>query len=131
MKEIVKALGELDKAAEERYEEREQKGMRMFMEVEEMRRKVYAEEAEKHRQAERLHEERMHYMFLSFLQQNLSARGRQGVDFPAGPPYDMQPSYGPPFSTSQPIFPIPRSPEESPYSMAPFPFDEQSTPRST
>lgn len=115
MKKIVKALGELDKAVEERYEEREQKRMWMFMEVEEMRRKVYAEEEEKHCQDERLHEERMQYMFLTFLQQILPARGRQGVDFSAGPPYDVQSSYGSPFGTSQPIFPFPTSPEESPY----------------
>ena len=74
MKEVVKALGELGKASEERYEEREQKRMHMFMELEETRRRAYAEDEEKRRQAECLHEERTQYTFLYFLHYNLPAR---------------------------------------------------------
>ena len=127
MKKVVKALAELDKAAEQRYEERKQKTMRLFMEVEEARRRAYAEEEEKRRQAERLHEERMQYMFLSFLGHNLPARGTKGMASCAGPSYNVQPTYGmphwPPFSTSQPAFPttpFPRSAEELPYTTDPF-----------
>ena len=137
MKEVVKALGELDKAAEERYEEREQKRMRLFMEVEEARRRAYAEEEEKRRQAERLHEERMQYMFLSFLHHNLPATGTEGMASCAGPSYNRQPTYGmphgPPFSTSQSAFStanFPRAAEELPYTAEPFPYDDQSTSRS-
>ena len=85
MKEIVKALGELDEAAEELYEEREQKRMHLFMKVEEARRRAYAEEEEKRRKAERLHEERRQYMFLSFLCHNLPSTGTEGIASCAGP----------------------------------------------
>ena len=60
--EVVNDVGESEKAAEERYEERDQKRMCFFMEVEETRRIAYAEEEETCCQAERLHE---HIMLLS------------------------------------------------------------------
>ena len=43
LKEVITALGKLEKASEECYDKREQK---MFMEAEELRRKTYAEEEE-------------------------------------------------------------------------------------
>lgn len=82
---MILALEELDKRAEERYQVVEEKRMKLFLEAEEIRRKAYAEEEEKRRQEERWHEERMQYMFLSFMQQ-MSA-GRHPT--PAFPPPDF------------------------------------------
>ena len=48
--------------------------MRMFLDAEEIRRKACAEEEERHRQEERKHEERMQYMFMSFMQQICQSR---------------------------------------------------------
>lgn len=73
-KDLASALVELEKSAESRYEEREEKRMRMFLDAEEIRRKACAEEEERHRQEERKHEERMQYMFLSFMQQICQSR---------------------------------------------------------
>ena len=42
LKEAIQLLGEIDKKAEERYEEREHKRMMAFLEAEEKRRKAYA-----------------------------------------------------------------------------------------
>ena len=111
--------------------------MRWFLEVEEARRRAYAEEEKKRRQAEHIHEERMQYMFLSFLHHNLPARGTEGMASSAGPSYNVQPTYGmphgPPLSTSQPAFPtapFPTSAEDMPYTPDRFQYNEQSTPRS-
>ena len=107
VKEVIKALDEIDREAEERYKEREEKRMRIFLEAEEMRRKAYAEEEEKRRQDERRHEENMQYMFLSFMQQ--ISGGRQ-----VGPFYDQNcmSTRGPPFAAT---LNFTRPPEELPY----------------
>ena len=46
--EVVHLLGELDRKAEEKYEEREHKRMMAFQEVEECGGKAYVEEQERH-----------------------------------------------------------------------------------
>lgn len=131
IQEVIKALADKDKEAEELYEVKAEKRMRMFYEAEEMRRQAYAGEEEKRRQDERRHEENMQYMFLSFMQQVLPMTARQGVNPPAGPAYD--PTYGVPhasLATQQPRFappPFPGSPEGLP----PFTYDEPPSSRSS
>ena len=70
-------LDELEKKSEARYEEQQDKRMRLFLEAEEVRRKACAQEEEKRRREERQHEEKMHYMFLSFMQQITSGHMNQ------------------------------------------------------
>lgn len=77
IKDVLLALEELDKRAEERYKLMEEKRIKFFMDAEEVRRKAYAEEEEKHRQEERKHEERMQRLFFTFMQQMSS--GQQGM----------------------------------------------------
>ena len=47
---MIQLLGEIDKEAEERFQEREDKRMKMFLDAEEIRRKGYAEEEKKRRE---------------------------------------------------------------------------------
>lgn len=120
IKDVILALEELDKRAEARYEVMEEKRMKMFLDAEEVRRKAYAEEEKKRQQEERQHEERMQFMFLSFLQK--MSGGRQGVlnppvVSPPSPSFSMpHPSQGfpartPMYPTPGPLFP--RSPDDT------------------
>ena len=102
LKEALQQLAEIDKKAEERYEEREHKRMLAFLEAEERRDRAYAEQQE----SQRRHEERMQYMFMSLIQQMLP---RGGHGHPPGPQYPLstphQAGYPPPVSPSTSPFP--------------------------
>ena len=102
LKEALQQLAEIDKRAEERYEEREHKRMLAFLEAEERRERAHAENQERQRQ----HEERMQYMFMSLMQQMLP-RGGQG--YPPGPQYPLstahEAGYPPPTSPACPFPP--------------------------
>ena len=86
LKEAIKMLSELDKEADERYEEREEKRMKMFWDAEEKRRQESAVAEERRRREERRHEESMQGMFLSFMQQSMTMfSGGSHVWSPPGP----------------------------------------------
>ena len=86
-------LDELEKKSEARYEEQQDKRMRLFLEAEEVRREACAE-VEKRCREERQHEEKMHYMFLSFMQQITSGHMNQPM-----PPQQFQLPYShPPYT---------------------------------
>lgn len=118
-KELASALIELEKSAEERNEQREDKRIKFFLDAEEARRKACAEEEERYRQQERKHEERLQFMFLSFMQQMFT----QGSSITT-PSYGSQPFTTPPYSAttnaslyaSQPSVPPFSPPNASPYS---------------
>ena len=88
MKDVLIALGELDRKAEERHEAMEEKRMKLFFEAEESRRKACVEEEERRQEKERKHEEKMQYMFLSFIQQIASGHTTPPSAFAS--PYAMQ-----------------------------------------
>ena len=88
---MIQLLGEMDKEAEERFQEREDKRMKMFLDAEEVRRKSHAEE-KKRRANEQQHEERMQYMFMSFMQQSMAMLGGQGYPPPTPYPHAVYPT---------------------------------------
>ena len=95
--------------------------MCMFLEAEEIRKKACAEEEERHRQEERKHEERMQYMFMSFMQQICQPRAVSPHATPSashhqssstshmpyyGPgTFTISPSGGPPYPPSSSTMP--------------------------
>ena len=111
LKEALQELAEIDKKAEERYEEREYKRMLAFLEAKERRDRAYAEQQASQRQ----HEERMQYMFMSLMLQMLP---REGHGHPPGPHYPLstpnQAGYPPPVSPSTSPFPPHSYYEQSP-----------------
>lgn len=98
---VMKMLGELDREADERYEQREEKRMRRFLDAEEQRRQEAALAEDKRRQQERQHEENMQRMFLTFMQQTMSmCSGGSHRWNPPGPCPMPPPSYPPPYPQS-------------------------------
>ena len=75
--EVLLCLGELERRAEERAEEREFK-----------RRKFELEMEDKRREAERKHEERMSYMFMTFAREMMGRSS--GQQMPQPPPDGFQ-----------------------------------------
>ena len=105
LKEMVTLFNEFDKAAEERYEERQENRMKMFIEAEDRRQKACVEAEEKQRQDERRHEEHIQYMFMSFMHQTLSMmngnqawNGYTKLSSSQESPYPQVPPFPAPFS---------------------------------
>ena len=71
LKEVVQMLSEIERESQEKYEEREDKRLKMFLDAEERRRVAYADEEKRRQEDERRHDEQMQYMFISFLQQTM------------------------------------------------------------
>ena len=63
----------MDVEAEERFQEREEKRLKMFLDAEERRRKDLFEEEREMKKLEREHDERMQTMFMGCMQQMMTA----------------------------------------------------------
>lgn len=70
---LVEIIHTLDVEAEERFQEREEKRLKMFLDAEEKRRKDLFEEEKEMKKLEREHDERMQRMFMGCMQQMMTA----------------------------------------------------------
>ena len=108
LKEVVQMLSEIERETQEKYEEREDKRLKMFLDAEERRQIAYADEEKRRQEDERRHDEQMQYMFMSFLQQTMMmmAGGERGYPTPGQHPpstHFRQPVPPPPPSTIPPV----------------------------
>ena len=97
--ELLNMLHELDCRAEERFHEKEEKRLKMFLDAEEERRKKQHEEEKEMRMLEQQHEERMQRMFMGFMQQIMAM-----LAAPPAATYQV-PTPSTPRSQTQPLFP--------------------------
>ena len=100
LKDAMTILSELDREADERYEEREEKRMRMYLDAEDRRRQEFAIAEGRRRQDERQHEENMQRMFFSFMQQSMSMFGGGSHAWNPPGPSAMPPPPYPPYPCS-------------------------------
>ena len=86
-------INKLDTKAEERFQEREERRLEIFLDAEEERRRNQHEEYEEMRKLEREHEECMQGMFMGYTQQMMSM-----LIQPPAAPYSLEREEYPPIA---------------------------------